>query len=127
MREHPALEGYLGRKVILGIRPENLEDAALVPGAAPGSVLDVQVELREELGSEVDVHCRVGVEPLHPVAAEELEGPDAAEEEVAPLSAAIVARMDPRTTLAENQAAKVHVDLDALHFFDPDTGESLII
>jgi hypothetical protein len=56
------------------------------------------------------------------VAAEE---PEAAEEEVQPLSAAIVARMDPRTTLTENQTAKVHVDLSALHFFDPETGESL--
>jgi hypothetical protein len=33
--------------------------------------------------------------------------------------------MDPRTTLAENQAARVHVDLAALHFFDPETGASL--
>jgi len=47
------------------------------------------------------------------------------EDAVAPLTAAIVARMDPRTTLAESQTAKVHVDLSALHFFDPDTGESL--
>jgi multiple sugar transport system ATP-binding protein len=131
VREHPALADYLGRKVILGIRPEHLEDATLVPAASPGSVLDVQVELREELGSEVDVHCRLGgaagsglaerVEPLHPVAAED----PAAGEEIGPLSAAIVARMDPRTTLAESQAAKVHVDLAALHFFDPETGASL--
>jgi multiple sugar transport system ATP-binding protein len=134
VREHPALEDYLGRKVILGIRPENLEDAALVPDAAPGSVLDVQVELREELGSEVDVHCNLGgeagsrlgagVEPLHAVTAEKPDDP-AAEEEIEPLSAAIVARMDPRTTLTESQTAKVHVDLSALHFFDPETGESL--
>jgi multiple sugar transport system ATP-binding protein len=33
--------------------------------------------------------------------------------------------LDPRTTLAESQAAKVHVDLAALHFFDPQTGASL--
>jgi multiple sugar transport system ATP-binding protein len=155
VREHPALEDYLGRKVILGIRPENLEDAALAPDATPGSVLDVHVELREELGSEVDVHCRLGgvvgsglalggvvgsglalggvvgsglaerVEPLHPVAAGEPEDPEAMEEEVPRLSAAIVARMDPRTTLAESQTAKVHVDLSALHFFDPQTRESL--
>lgn len=46
VREHPALAGYLGRKVVAGIRPENLEDAALVPGADPGSVNDVQVEPR---------------------------------------------------------------------------------
>jgi hypothetical protein len=70
------------------------------------------------------VHCRVGVEPLHLVTAGEPEDP-AAGAEIEPLSAAIVARMDPRTTLTENQTAKVHVDLSALHFFDPDTGESL--
>jgi len=101
--EHPALEGYLGRKVVLGIRPEHLEDAALVPDASPGSVIDMRVELREELGSEVDLHCQLG-------------------EGVATL---VVARMDPRTTLTENQSAKVHVDLAALHFFDPETGASL--
>jgi multiple sugar transport system ATP-binding protein len=66
IREHPALERYLGRKVVLGIRPEHLEDASLARGAAPGSVIDVTVELREELGSEVDLHCAVGVAPLHP-------------------------------------------------------------
>ena len=130
VREHPALEGYLGRKVILGVRPEHLEDAALVPDASPGSVIDVRVELREELGSEVDLHCRVGVAALHPevtgepaAAAAETVDPEA--DVVAGLAETIVARMDPRTTLAENQSAKVHVDLAALHFFDPETGESL--
>jgi multiple sugar transport system ATP-binding protein len=67
VREHPALERYLGRKVVAGIRPEHLEDASLARDAAPGSVIEVTVELREELGSEVDLHCAVGVAPLHPV------------------------------------------------------------
>jgi multiple sugar transport system ATP-binding protein len=66
IREHPALERYLGRKVVLGIRPEHLEDASLARDAAPRSVIEVTVELREELGSEVDLHCAVGVAPLHP-------------------------------------------------------------
>jgi multiple sugar transport system ATP-binding protein len=66
VREHPALERYLGRKVVAGIRPEHLEDASLARDAAPGSVIEVTVELREELGSEVDLHCSVGVAPLHP-------------------------------------------------------------
>ena len=66
VREHPALERYLGRKVVAGIRPEHLEDASLARDAAPGSVIEVTVELREELGSEVDLHCAVGVAPLHP-------------------------------------------------------------
>jgi multiple sugar transport system ATP-binding protein len=131
---HPALERYLGRKVVLGIRPEHLEDAALVHDPSEGSVIEVSVELREELGSEVDLHCGVGVAPLHPSAAGE-EDPAAAAELPADVpqpagtpsavAATIVARMNPRTGLREGERARVHVDLTALHFFDPADGTSL--
>ena len=126
LREHPALEKYLGRKVVVGIRPENLEDAALVPDAAPESVLDVSVELREELGAEVNAHCTVGVPPLQ-VAAVAIgdSEPDAAEIEEVPQIPAIIARLDPRTAIREGERARIHVDLDSLHFFDPDSGDSL--
>src|SRR5260370_37917619 len=62
-RDHPALERYLGRGVVLGIRPENLEDASLEHDADPESVIELPVELREELGSEVHVHCGIGEHP----------------------------------------------------------------
>ena len=126
VREHPALEKYLGRTVVVGIRPENLEDAALVPEASPESVLDVSVELREELGAEVNAYCTVGVPPLQ-VAAVAIgdSEPDAAEIEEVPQIPAIIARLDPRTAICEGERARIHVDLDSLHFFDPDTGDSL--
>jgi multiple sugar transport system ATP-binding protein len=126
IREHPALEKYLGRTVVVGIRPENLEDAALVPDAAPESVLDVSVELREELGAEVNAYCTVGVPRLQ-VAAVAIgdSEPDAAEIEEVPQIPSIIARLDPRTGIREGERARLHVDLDSLHFFDPDTGDSL--
>ena len=125
-RDHAALDRYAGRKVVLGIRPEHLEDAALVPDAAPESVLDVTVELREELGAEVNAHCTVGAPPVQVagVAIGDTE-PDAAEIEEVPQIPALIARLDPRTTIREGQRARVHVDLPSLHFFDPDTGDSL--
>ncbi len=126
LREHAALDRYLGRTVVLGIRPEHLEDAALVPDAAPESVLDVTVELREELGAEVNAHCTVGVPPVQVagVAIGDTE-PDAAEIEEVPQIPALIARLDPRTAIREGQPARVHVDLSSLHFFDPETGDSL--
>jgi multiple sugar transport system ATP-binding protein len=126
LREHLALEKYLGRTVVVGIRPENLEDAALVPDAAPESVLDVSVELREELGAEVNAYCTVGVPPLQ-VAAVAIgdSEPDPAEIEEVPQIPAIIARLDPRTGIREGERARLHVNLDSLHFFDPDTGDSL--
>jgi multiple sugar transport system ATP-binding protein len=126
IRQHPALEKYLGRTVVTGIRPEHLEDAALVPGAEPESVIEVSVELREELGAEVNAHCTVGVPPLQ-VAAVVIgdSEPDAAEIEEVPQIPAIIARLDPRTAIREGERARIHVDLDSLHFFDPDSGDSL--
>ena len=97
-----------------------------MPDAAPESVLDVTVELREELGAEVNAHCTVGVAPVQVagVAIGDAE-PDAAEIEEVPQIPAIVARLDPRTKIREGQPARVYVDLGSLHFFDPDTGDSL--
>jgi len=126
LREHSALEKYLGRGVVVGIRPEHLEDAAFVPDPAPESVLDVSVELREELGSEVNAHCTVGVPPVQ-VAAVAIgdSEPDAAEIDEVPQMPAIIARLDPRTAIRAGEHARVHVDLDSLHFFAPSTGDSL--
>jgi multiple sugar transport system ATP-binding protein len=128
MSEHPALEGYLGRDLILGIRPENLEDASLLHDPDPESVIELPVELREELGSEVHVHCAVGERPGGaPVgtagATEAAEG--AAEAAEALRKVLLVATMDPRTTVKEGEAAKIAVNLAALHFFDRDTGQRL--
>ncbi len=53
---HPALAGYDGRPVILGIRPESMEEASLAADAPAGSRLEGRVELREALGSELMVH-----------------------------------------------------------------------
>ena len=52
----PALKAFAGKPVILGIRPEDLEDAALETDAASGKRLRGKVELTEALGSEIMVH-----------------------------------------------------------------------
>ena len=56
MSARPALKGFAGKPVILGIRPEDLEDAQLAADAAPDRTLSGEVQLTEALGSEVMVH-----------------------------------------------------------------------
>ena len=56
LAERPALAGYAGRRVILGFRPEDLEDSTLVPGAPGGATLRIVTDIREDMGSEVYVH-----------------------------------------------------------------------
>jgi multiple sugar transport system ATP-binding protein len=110
--ERPGLGRYLGREVVLGIRPEHLSDASLLRDADPAAVLELPVRLREELGSDVQIHCGIGA-IAHTY--------DGAAQDVTSL-ATMVARMDPQTALAEGQDARVHVETARLHFFDPATG-----
>jgi multiple sugar transport system ATP-binding protein len=133
LAEHPRLEQYLGRDIVLGIRPENLHDAALAHEPDPASIIHLPVELREELGSEVNVHCSTEAGGTVPIVAlgpvddgDGTEDEDEDEDDGAPVRRPmLVARLDPRTAIREGQSAALHVDLAALHFFDPATGESL--
>jgi multiple sugar transport system ATP-binding protein len=116
MTGHPALERYLGEPVVVGIRPEHLDDAALAGDVSTHVVIKVPIRLREELGSEVYVHGAIGTS---------VHVSDDAADDVRSL-ATIVARMDPRTKIAEGEVAAIAVDTARLHFFDPSTGASIV-
>ncbi len=73
----PGLEGYDGRTVVLGVRPQNIEDAALVDSEGTDSVIDATVELREDLGPEVDVH--VGIDAPVPALEAVIEATESAD------------------------------------------------
>ncbi|HXQ76766.1 MAG TPA: sn-glycerol-3-phosphate ABC transporter ATP-binding protein UgpC [Gemmatimonadaceae bacterium] len=125
----PALSNYVGRRVILGIRPEDIEDAALLPDSPTDRRLTGHVELREALGSEIMVHFRVDASAAETEDTRELQedvhgGAEAAES--APQSgehgAIIVGRFGARSHVREDQNVEAAVDTRALHFFDPDSG-----
>jgi multiple sugar transport system ATP-binding protein len=120
----PALKGYEGRNVILGIRPEHLEEASLVADAPPDRRLRGNVELREALGSELMVHFTVeGAQAPQTEEAKELARDTGADAEVLQTGGVLfVGRFGARADVAEGKAVEVGVDTSALHFFDPDTG-----
>jgi len=128
LARRPALTGYEGRDVVLGIRPEDLEDAALLNGGGAPRLAG-RVELREALGSEVLVHFAVAARRALTDEVRELAedvGDDRLVEQYAaglqPASATLVGRFGPRTRVVEGDAVEVAVDGRALHFFDPQTG-----
>jgi multiple sugar transport system ATP-binding protein len=123
---HPALSSYAGRPVILGIRPEDLEDAALVTDAPPDRRLRGTVSLKEALGSEIMVHFAVDAKPAVTEDVRELaEDTDAVQvrqlsEEKAHTT--MTGRFNARSHVREGEEAEIAVDTRSLHFFDPDTG-----
>jgi multiple sugar transport system ATP-binding protein len=125
----PGLRNYVGKRVILGIRPEDIEDAALASDTPADQRLKGHVELREALGSEIMVHFRVDAEPAETEDTRELREDvhgDAEAAEVAPQSseggAIMVGRFGARSSVREDQEVEAAVDTRALHFFDPDSG-----
>jgi len=125
---HPRLKDYAGKTVVLGIRPEDLEDAALASDAPADRRLKGKVVLREALGSELMVHFVVDAKPALTEDVRELAqdvGDERAVLQVetgAPAETTVVGRFDPRSNVKENETAEVAVDTHALHFFDPETG-----
>jgi multiple sugar transport system ATP-binding protein len=100
LAEHPALRAYEGGDVILGIRPEDIEDAAFVVGAPLERTIMTVCTLREALGSEVLVHFPLGRDT----------------------DSTFVARIDPQTTAREGDPLRLVVDTRRLHFFEPESG-----
>ncbi len=102
----------------VGIRPEDLEDASLVArGEMERRTLDVVIELREGLGSEGVAYARLDAQ----APAVEVAQRDPEATLTGGAGVEIVARLDPRTTVAIDKPARLVVDVERLHFFDVDT------
>jgi multiple sugar transport system ATP-binding protein len=108
------------RQIVLGIRPESFEDAALVPSEL--GTIDVSVTVLEELGADAHVFFRVDAPQ---VTAEALEGDEEATL-IADSSALFSARVDPRTSARVGSDIRLAVDPSRFHFFDPQSGASLL-
>lgn len=118
----PGLANYAGREVVVGIRPEDIEDASLVP-SANGSSVPVRITLAEALGSEVIAHFPLGGE-VEPVAV--AGAPDAPSLEAATDSDVLLtARLSPRSGARSGQPLRVSIDVERLHFFDPETNQAI--
>lgn len=125
----PALAGYDGRPLIVGIRPEDLYDTALEDAEpAEGAVLRAEADLVEAMGSEVLVHVSVDAPPAVTEDVQELARDVGAEDHVPDAGAAhseLVARFGPRTRVREGSTVVMRVATDRLHFFDPESGLSI--
>ena len=125
LEARPGLTRYEGKKVVLGIRPEDLEDAALASDTPGNRRLSGNVELREALGAEIMVHFTVDAPPALTEDVRELAqdaGDERAVQDEGARETTMVGRFGARSDVSEGKTAEVAVDTRALHFFDPDSG-----
>jgi multiple sugar transport system ATP-binding protein len=126
------LAEHVGRSLVLGVRPEHLEDAALAPETRPGRRLVGQVRLREALGSEVIVHFQVEAAPVVSDDLRELAEDvdetvllDDLDRERRMRRTAFVGRFGVGTRVADDGKAEVAIAPGAIRFFDQSTGAAI--
>ncbi|MCB0966499.1 MAG: ABC transporter ATP-binding protein, partial [Ilumatobacter sp.] len=115
LQARPALRNYDGKKVVVGIRPEDYEDAEFDKDGHP--TISAKVTLLEALGSEIMVHFGIDAPTV------DSGDPDAVDE--AGGGANAVGRFNPRSRVKPGDTATIAVTTENLHFFDHDTRDAI--
>jgi len=93
---HTQLKPYTGKKVIFGIRPEDLYDKKYVSKDITGNPLKAKVEVIEPLGAEIFIYLTLGKH-------------------------SVVGKMDSRTQVKVEENMEVIIHIEKTHIFDPET------
>jgi multiple sugar transport system ATP-binding protein len=124
--QRPELRAYVGRRVALGIRPEDLADAR---GEVPaGRKIEVTVDIKEDMGHEIFLHFAVEAPSVKADELREIMGGEAleaAEEQTRHHGSPFIARVERGTTVREGEKAQLVVDTSRMHFFDLETGAGI--
>jgi multiple sugar transport system ATP-binding protein len=121
--ERPELRPYAGRRLALGIRPEDIRGE--VDNGAP---LDVTVDIKEDMGAEVYLHFAIDAPQVKSEELREIVGDEAleaADVQTHHHGSPFIARVERGTTVREGEQTRLHVDTSRLHFFDIESGDSI--
>ncbi|CAN5751345.1 ABC transporter ATP-binding protein [soil metagenome] len=119
------LSAYDGGRVILGVRPADLEDAEV--WRADGlPTIEVRADVTEDLGSEVNVLFSVDAPP---VSSDDVNAAVERDEEALLIAddprCIFCARVDARTSCRPGSSIQLSIDPSRFHYFDPDTGDAI--
>lgn len=126
------LSSFVGRQLLLGIRPEDMEDATSAAGQSLGARMRVIADLRENVGHESLLHFEVEAPPVltedtRALAFEQgAEGLHQLEQSARDRKSRFVARVNAESPARVGERADIAVNIKHLHFFDPETGEAIV-
>jgi multiple sugar transport system ATP-binding protein len=127
VRGRDALRPFVGRRVILGIRPEDLDDASVAGHGSAGTISAV-VDIREDLGSEILVHFGVGAPAVRGEDVQAALGEEALEAtsgSARQKGSLFTARVSRESRAEEGGPIELAVDAKRLHFFEIETGGAI--
>ena len=120
LQRRPALEGYLDRKMAVGVRPKDFEDASIVSDHPADQRLRASILHTEALGFEIIVYFDVDAKPV--ISREALELSEEETRAAETSSTRVNARFNPTTAVRAGDTIDVAVTVGNAHFFDLETG-----
>jgi multiple sugar transport system ATP-binding protein len=120
--DRPELRGRAGRRVALGIRPEDIRSGG------EGAPLDVVIDIKEDMGAEVFLHFAVDAPTVKSDELREIVGDEAleaAEVQTHHHGSPFIARVERGTQAREGERTTLFVDTSRLHFFELETGAAI--
>jgi multiple sugar transport system ATP-binding protein len=126
----PDLERFVGRRLVLGLRPEHIQHERFAGLDPHGRRLRARIDLLESLGSEVLAHFEVDAPPVLTEDTKELardrEETDRLEGLMEERVSTFVAKLDPRAQVRLGDTVDLVVDTSLVHLFDPDDGSRIL-
>ena len=122
LQTYPKLRSYGGRKVVAGVRSQNLHPSADRPDLP---TIDAVVELVEALGSESMIYFKIDAFAIREGQHEEVAEAPTSEEGIVAARPNLVAEFPAHSMLRLTEQVPVAVDVARMHFFDGETGEPL--
>ena len=116
----PGLVKHAGRKVVVGLRPEDIFDARLRPDLPSANRLTATADLVEALGSDVLVHFGLDAQPVTVNSSDSLQQIKSSD-----ASATAIARLTPRSDVSLGGTVELVIDAERLHLFDAQSGEAI--
>lgn len=122
---------YAGQEIVLGIRPEHIEDANVVErSSGPGSYMEIEPQVIESMGSEKYVYFGVPEEAeAHLQSIEEMTldaDPGGEDGALAGFEELMVARVSSASSAKVGQKIRLAIDTSKMHIFDPQTEAAII-
>ncbi|NHZ70693.1 MAG: sn-glycerol-3-phosphate ABC transporter ATP-binding protein UgpC [Proteobacteria bacterium] len=121
---HPGIDDYLGKQIVIGIRPGAFEDAR-VEDPAPERTISVTSDVNELLGSETYVHFLVDSQPVVTPDIEELLADAGTDVQSLGDKTKFTARITPDVDVPDGSSLNLVVDTAKLHFFDTETSDKI--
>jgi multiple sugar transport system ATP-binding protein len=127
--ERPRLRHYDGKKVVFGIRPEDMEDASVHADHPAERRIRTRATIVEALGAELLVHAEIDAPPVLTDDTREL-AEDAGDLQGLQQTSRrgtseLVAKVSPRSGARDGEDIELSVDTGRAHFFDIETGSSI--